>query len=128
PHVAPKADDAPPEAVHRERHQGIREVVLHGAGAAPRMALDLIVREHTEGRDDVLGEVLILVIAPHDHEVWRELVQNVPRTAELLHQGGPMPFRCGHPLVVAPLLLHGRWPAGGYTQSLRKRGVRQGPG
>ncbi len=34
------------------------------AGALPRARLDLVVGEHAEGRDDVLGEVLVLVVAP----------------------------------------------------------------
>src|SRR4029434_3847877 len=64
----------------------------------PRVALsmpglDLVVGEHAERRDDVGGEVLVLIVAPdHDH-VGTELVEELPGVAG----GAPQAWAGGGP-------------------------------
>ena len=65
--------------------------------ARPMPRLDLVVGEDAEGRDDVLGEVLVLVVAPHDDDVRPELVEELARVAEVADEarrGGRPPRRC----------------------------------
>ena len=53
--------------------------------AAMRPGLDVLVLigEHGKGRDDVLLEILVLVVAPHDDDVGLEIVERPPRLGEM---------------------------------------------
>ena len=61
-------------------------------GAAPvghhleRIHLDVAVGEHAERGDDLFAEVLVLVVAPHHHDVGCEFVQRITAPGEVLHQ------------------------------------------
>src|SRR5262249_42276420 len=70
--------------------------------------LDLVVGQHAERRDDVLSEVLVLVIAPHDHDVGIEFVEQLAGVAavagHLRARGRPRrwcPRRC-RPRAASP--------------------------
>ena len=57
-------------------------MALHAKG----LALEVVVGQHAEGRDDVLAEILVLIVAPDDHEIGVEGVQFLPNAAETGHQ------------------------------------------
>jgi hypothetical protein len=85
--------------------------------------LDLVVGEHAERRDDVGGEVLVLIVAPdHDH-VGTELVEELPGVAEVAQQAGAVAGRRGGTAIAGVLAAHGLGPAGGVPVALRQSGV-----
>src|SRR5215467_5922900 len=62
----------------------------------PGLQVELVVvAEHAERRDDVLLEVLVLVIAPDQHEIRIEIVEDLADRAEIVAEalaaaiGGP---------------------------------------
>ena len=48
--------------------------------------VDVVVGEHTERRDDLFAEVLVLVVAPHHHDVGCELVEGISAARQVLDQ------------------------------------------
>src|SRR5512145_737813 len=48
-----------------------------GCFQLPRMSFDLVVSEYAKRRNDVFGEVLVLVVAPDQNEVRLEVIQSV---------------------------------------------------
>ena len=48
--------------------------------------VDVVVGEHAERRDDLFAEVLVLVVAPHHHDVGGELVEGITAARQVLHQ------------------------------------------
>src|SRR5262245_10762130 len=108
--------------------RGIARLVPRVAGflparLRPRPMLDRLVGEHAERRDDVFLEVLVLVVAPDQDDVGRELVEALARLAEALDQSLAMTPRRAEPLVRAVLLGHRRGPSGGLPVLLGKPGI-----
>ena len=87
--------------------------------------LDRLVRQHAEGRDDVFLEVLVLVVAPDQHEVRAEVVEAPPCLPEALDQRRPVAPGRAEPFVGAVLLAHRRRPSVGLAVPLGKVGVLQ---
>src|SRR5262249_32183704 len=86
---------------------------LFPARLRPRPMLDRLVGQDAEGRDDVFLEVLVLIVAPDQDDVWRELIESLARFPETFDQGLAVTPRCAEALVGAVLLGHRRGPAGG---------------
>ena len=108
----------PRAGVAAVREDLVRRLVPHvAAGAAVvvhhGLALDVVIRQHAEGRDDVLFEVLVLIVAPYQNEIGIEGVQFGPLLPEAgnqpvtVHPGG------GNALVVAVFGAHRLRPSGG---------------
>src|SRR5215467_11156338 len=81
------------------------------AALGPRPMLDRLVGQDAEGRNDVFLEVLVLVVAPDQDDVRRELVELPARAAEARDERLAMALRGGEPLVSAVLPAHGLGPA-----------------
>jgi hypothetical protein len=76
-------------------------------------------REDTKGRDHVLAEVFVLVVA-EDHDCVRlEVVERLPHAPEGVHEASAMLAGCVPTAVVAPLAAHGLGPGGGVAQDHR---------
>ena len=80
---------------------------------AEGLALKLVVGQDAEGRDDVLAEVLVLVVAPDHHEIGVEGVQFLAQLAEAGHHALAQTHGGGVTLVLAVLDAHGFRPVGG---------------
>ena len=91
--------------------------------AVPR--LHLVVGEHAEGRDDVLGEVLVLVVAPDDHHVGAELVEDLARAPEVRDETGAVHGGGRRAAVVPVLAAHGRGPVRRVAVALGQARVAQ---
>jgi hypothetical protein len=78
-----------------------------------RSAIDLIICQHTERRDDILPKVLVLVISPDEDEVGMKRIDLGPDLPETGDQ--PLAMRCsrGESLVLAILRTHRLRPAAG---------------
>ena len=91
------------------------------------LALDVVIGQYAEGRDDVFLEVLILVVAPYQYEVGIEGVQFRP----LLPEGGDQPVPVylggGNALVVAVLGAHRLRPSSGVLDLRRYPVAEQRP-
>jgi hypothetical protein len=48
--------------------------------------VDVAIGEHAERRDHLFAEVLVLVVAPHHHDVGGELVEGITAARQVLHQ------------------------------------------
>ena len=92
------------------------------------LALHLIVSQHTERRDDVLFEVLILVIAPDKDKVGLEGVNFFAQFAEAVDQPLPRFLRGCQSFILAILDTHGFRPVGGNLQFRRELRVAQAAG
>ena len=75
-----------------------------------RAAFEVIVGQHTECRNDVFPEVLVLVVAPDQRHVGIESVQLGTDPPEALDQLVPVAEGGGIAIVVTPLLPHGLGP------------------
>src|SRR5262249_62390611 len=98
-----------------------RVLRLLPAALGPGPMLDRLVGQDAEGRNDVFLEVLVLIVAPDQHDVRRELVQPPARVAESGDERLAVAPGGGEPLVVAVLAAHRLGPA------VRPPGAR-GPG
>jgi hypothetical protein len=87
--------------------------------------LDLVVGEHAEGRNDIVREVLVLVVAPEDAHVGSEVVEELARAAEVTHERLAVRRRGGGPPVRAVFLAHGRRPVARVAISLGQARVRE---
>src|SRR5215471_15176035 len=74
------------------------------------LGFNRVIRHHTECRDDVFFEILVLVIAPHHDEIRCELVYLLPGFAKPGHQVLTMPFRSTSALILPPFPPHGLRP------------------
>ena len=113
-------------SVPRDAERGLGGLVpdvWRDAGALPRARLHLVVGEHAEGRNHVLGEVLVLVVAPDDHHVRAEVVEDAPGLPEVLDQRLAVARRAGGARVGAVLGLHRGRPARGIAVARREAGV-----
>ena len=100
-----------------------RVLRLLPASLGPRPVLDRLVGQHAEGRDDVFLEVLVLVVAPDQHDVRRELVEAPSRVTESCHERLAMALRGAQPLIRAVLLAHRLGPAFRSPVALGKVGI-----
>src|SRR5262245_56066343 len=76
------------------------------ARVRPRLVLDGLVRQHAEGRDDVLLEILVLIVTPDHDQVGREIVEHPSRLAEPREERLAMLARGAEPFIVAPVATH----------------------
>ena len=76
-------------------------------------ALEVVVGQHAEGWDDVLTEVLVLIVAPDDHEVGVEGVQLLADAAETGDQPSAVFQGRFVAFVLAVLDAHGFGPTAG---------------
>ena len=88
------------------------------ADAVVGLEINLVVCQDAEGRNDVLPEILVLVIAPEQDEVGVEGVNFLAELAEGVKDLGPVGFVRGDALVVAPFGLHFGGPVGGILHVL----------
>ena len=105
----------------------VRAFVPHVvAGVArPVLRLDAVVGKDAERRNDVLGEVLVLVVAPDDDDVRPEVVEQRARVAEVTEQALAMRGRRRGPAVLGVLSPHRLGPARGVTVALGQARVAQ---
>jgi hypothetical protein len=71
-----------------------------------RVDVDVVVGEHAERRDDLFAEVLVLVVAPHHHDVGGEVVEGVTAARQVLHQQLAVMRSRRHAAVGAPFGAH----------------------
>ena len=68
----------------------------------PGLQVELVVvAENAERRDDVLLEILVLVVAPDQHEIRIEVVEDFPQGAEILAEPLAAALRGAEAVVVA---------------------------
>src|SRR6185369_8715245 len=91
--------------------------------ALPGARLDLVIGEDAEGRDDVLGEVLVLVVAPDHHDLRAEVVEDLPGVPEVAEEALAMPGRACRAAVVPVLAAHRLGPVARISVALRQAGV-----
>jgi hypothetical protein len=85
----------------------VRRLVPRVVGRAPvRPGLDVLVviGEHGERRDDVLLEILVLVVAPHDDQIGLEIVERLARLGEMAAVDLARPGRGRRAPIIAELL------------------------
>ena len=82
--------------------------ILVGEG----LTLELVIRQHAEGRNDILLEVLVLVVAPNQDEVRIKGVQLLPQLAEALDHSIPQALGGGQAFVLPVLDPHRFRPVG----------------
>ena len=98
-------------AFHRESLLvGLVPHVLSAAITFPRLDVDAVVSEDGESRHAVLGEVLVLIVAPDQHEVGLESVELAPDLPELVDHVLAMPVGVRLALILSPLAAHRRVP------------------
>src|SRR5262249_57108078 len=76
----------------------------------PGLHVDRVVGEDRERRHAVLAIVLVLIIAPEQHEIGLERVQLGARLAEVVDQVVAVLVGVRRPLVGTPLLARRRMP------------------
>src|SRR5947207_5878500 len=62
-----------------------------------------IVTEHAERRDDILLEVLVLVVAPHQHEIRVEIVEDLADRPEIIAEALAAALRRRLAVIIAEL-------------------------
>ena len=90
-----------------------------------RRKAEFVVRADAVRRDDVLAEVLILVVAPHQDEIRIERVERGACTLHPAYKVGAMTGGRGGALVGAPFRPHRRGPALRGSKVLRQLRVLQ---
>src|SRR5215470_1945691 len=118
-HVHPLLEEARSQvlarrAVARDLERRLRRLGPHVGrhpGLLPRTRLNVVVGEHAEGRDHVIGEILVLVVAPHDDDVRLELIETTARFPEVSKEGVPVRRGARRPAVGAVLAPHRLGPA-----------------
>ncbi len=88
-------------------------VPVRAVGDGPRLQRNLVVvAEHAEGRDDVFLEVLVLVVAPDQHEIRVEIVEDLADRAEIVAEALAAAIGGAQPIIVAELGQHLFRPVG----------------
>src|SRR5436190_22060288 len=73
-------------------------------GDLPRLQVEfVVVSQHTERRDNVFLEVLVLVVAPDQHEIRVEIVEDLADRAEVVTEPLAAALRRRKPVIVAEL-------------------------
>src|SRR5215467_6101166 len=93
------------------------------AALGPRPMLDRLVGQDAEGRNDVFLEVLVLVVAPDQDDVRRELVEPPARVAKPGDERFTVALGGAEALVGAVLLPHRLRPARRSAVALGEVGV-----
>jgi len=57
-----------------------------GAHQLEGVDVDIAVGEYAERRDDLFAKVLVLIVAPHHHDIRREFVEGIAAASKVLHQ------------------------------------------
>ena len=71
-------------------------------GDGPGLQVEVVVvAEDAERRDDVLLEILVLVVAPDQHEIRIEVVEDFPQRAEIVAEPFAATLRGAEAVVVA---------------------------
>ena len=71
-------------AAHAHRMVGrLVPRVPRRAAVLPGLEVLVVIGQHGEGRDDVLLEILVLVVAPHHDQIGLELVDRAARLGEM---------------------------------------------
>jgi hypothetical protein len=122
-HVEPVVDQGVGEGARggqvamKDAGHVVRETPRVGAATVvhhrERVDVNVAVGQDAERRNDFLAEVLVLVVAPHDHKVRLELVECGPASREVVTQCASVHRRGGGAAVVGPLGAHGRRPVRG---------------
>ena len=114
-------------AMARDRERLVLGLVppVLAAMPLPRLDVDRVVGQHRERRHAVLTVVLVLVVAPQQHEVGLEGVELGANLPEVMDQVAAVPLGVGQAFVGAPLLAHRRMPALRRPQLLGQHRVRQ---
>jgi len=86
--------------------------VWTAAQALVRREGQLIIGQDAERRDDVLFEILVLIISPHDDEIRFKGVDLFPNGAEGAEHPRPMRFVSSNPFIIAEFHTHRLWPIG----------------
>jgi len=103
--------------------EGLVRFAPHVAGGC--CEAEAFVGADAVGRDDVLLEILVLVVAPHQDEVGPEGVERGAGLLQPSDQIGAVARRRRGALVVAPLGAHGLGPAGRALERLRQLRILQ---
>ena len=78
--------------------------VVGRAAVFPRLDVAVLIGEHGKRRDNVLLEILVLVVAEHDHDVGLKLVECLARLGEMAAEDLARPPCRGSAPIVAELL------------------------
>src|SRR5579871_5576692 len=100
--------------------------VLSGANHRTRLVWlhgNLIERVHAERRDEILLEVLVLIVAPYQHQVGSKGVERLACAPKSFDERRAMSARGRQSFVVTPLLAHGCGPALRVALRLWRSGV-----
>ena len=100
---------------------------LGGLRRVPGPGADVVVGQQREGRDDVLPEVLVLVVADDQQRIGLEAVELTPEPVEPVDQRGAVTPGGGQTFVVSPLGPHRLRPAARAAELLGDVGIVQGP-
>src|SRR3989442_10579046 len=110
----------------RERRVGwLVPPVLATLVNLPGLNVDRVVGQHRERRHAILAVVLVLVVAPQQHEVGLERIELGADLAEVVDHVAPMLLGVAQPVVGAPLLPHRRVPAGRRSERLGQQRVSE---
>ena len=102
--------------------------VVGRTAMAPRLDVAVLIGEHGKGRDDVLLEIFVLVVAEHDDHIGLELVERAARLGEVAAIDLARPTRRGRAPIVAEFLAQLRRPVRRVLRRLRHvRVVEGGP-
>ena len=93
----------------------------------PRPGADVVVGQQGEGRNDVLPEVLVLVVADDQQRIGPEAVELTPEPVEAVDQRSAVTTGGGQTFVVSPLGPHRLRPATWAAELLGDVRIVQGP-
>src|SRR5882724_450288 len=84
-----------------------------------RRESELIIGQDTEGGNNILFEILVLIISPHDDEIGLKGVDLLPDGAEGAEHSRPVRLVGSNPFIIAEFQPHRLWPVGGILHVLR---------
>ena len=108
----------------RERRVGrFVPPVLATLVTLPGLNVDRVVGQHRERRHAILAIVLVLVVAPQQHEIGLERIELGADLAEVVDHVAPMLLGVAQSFVGGPLSSHRRMPVRGRPQRLGQQRV-----
>ena len=81
-----------------------------GSLQAPWLSFDSFVCKNAKRRNDVLGEIFVLIIAPDQNKVGPEFINDGSDRVQTADQNLAMLGGCSFSLVRSPFPLHQGWP------------------
>ena len=93
---------------------------------APRVQIHIRIGADTESGNHVFAKILILIVAPNEHEVGLEVIQGLAHMTKTLHHGGSVGGRAQQAFILTPFGSHGGWPMLGVFVLGGDGGVLQG--